>query len=246
MKRLQFYIVLMLLMQAGLFLFGQTKTPAVKPVPQQVLKDTLRYKKNPTYALQQAMFDIYKTRQADVVMFGNSLTHGAAWNELLGRSNVVERGIPADGLYGYEARINSIYKLNPKIVFIMGGLNDIYSWTPVEDIFAVYIRIIKGLKSKNIIPVIQSTTYATKTYGKDWGGTPEGNFGRNREVDKLNKLLSDYARKNNIDYVDINSLTATKDGFLNPDLTYDGIHFKAEAFKIWGHEIDKVLIKHRL
>jgi len=34
-------------------------------------------------------------------MLGNSITHGAAWNELLGRSNVVERGISSDVLRGY-------------------------------------------------------------------------------------------------------------------------------------------------
>lgn len=192
------------------------------------------------------MFDIYKTRQADIVMLGNSLTHGAAWNELLGRSNVVERGIPGDVLYGFEARINSIYKLNPKIVFIMGGLNDVYNWTPVEDIFAVYTRILAGLKSRNIIVVIQSTTYTAKAYGKDYGGTPEGNFGRNREVDKLNKLLSDYAKRNNIDYIDVNAFTSGKDGFLRPEVAYDGIHFKAEGFKIWAREVEKILEKYKL
>jgi lysophospholipase L1-like esterase len=246
MKNFKLYKALILSVIAVMFICSQLTAQASKTALPQALKDTLRYKKNLTYPLQQAMFDIYKTRHADIVMFGNSLTHGAAWNELLGRSNVVERGIPADGLYGYEARLNSIYKLTPKVVFIMGGLNDIYSWTPVEDIFAVYVRILKGLKSKNIIPIIQSTTYAAKNYGKEWGGTPEGNFGRNREVDKLNKLLSDYAKKNNIDYIDINSLTATKDGFLNPDLTFDGIHFKAEAFRIWGREVEKVLTKYKL
>ena len=220
--------------------FSQNSKTALPP------KDTLRFRSNPVYSLQQTMFDLYKTRQADIVMLGNSLTHGAAWNELLGRSNVVERGIPGDVLYGFESRINSIYKLNPKIVFVMGGLNDIYNWTPVEDIFAVYLRILSGLKSKNIIPVIQSTTYTTKTYGKDWGGTPEINSGRNREVDKLNKLLSEYAKINNIDYIDINTLTSGNDGFLRPELTYDGIHFKSNAFRIWAQEVEKVLVKHKL
>ena len=221
-------------------MFPQNSKSALPP------KDTLRYRSNPTYLLQQSIFDLYKTRQADIVMLGNSLTHGAAWNELLGRSNVVERGIPADGLYGYEARLSSIYKLNPKIVFIMGGLNDIYNWTPVEDIFAVYIRILTGLKSKKIIPVIQSTTYAAKAYGKDYGGTPEGNFGRNREIDKLNKLLLDYAKRNNIDYIDVNTLTSGKDGFLRPELAYDGIHFKADGFRIWAREVEKILVKYKL
>ena len=209
-------------------------------------KDTLRYLNNPLYPLQRSMFDLYKTRHADIVMFGNSLTHGAAWNELLGRPNVVERGITSDVLYGFEARINSILKLSPKIVFIMGGLNDIYNWTPVNDIFDVYVRILKALKSKNVITVIQSTTYSAKTWGKDYGGTPEVNSGRNREVDKLNALLSDYAKRNNIDYIDVNALTAGKDGFLRPELAYDGLHFNSDGYRIWAREVEKVLLKYKM
>lgn len=226
-----------------LALFSVTQILAQNTKP---INDTLRYKANPNYPLQSAMFDLYKPRQVDIVMFGNSLTHGAAWNELLGRPNVVERGITSDILYGFEARLNSIYKLRPKIVFIMGGLNDIYNWTPVTEIFSVYVRIINALKAKNIIVVIQSTTYSSKNYGKDYGGSPEGNFGRNREVDKLNKLLSDYARKNNLSYIDLNSLTAGKDGFIRPELTWDGIHFKAEGYRIWAREVEKVLAKYNL
>ncbi len=209
-------------------------------------RDSLRYKSNPVYAEQIDMYNIYKTRQADIVMLGNSLTHGAAWNELLGRPDVIERGIPGDGLDGFASRMNYVYKLNPKIVFIEGGVNDVYNWEPVEDIFRTYVRIIEGLKAHKIIPVIQSTTYAAKDYGKSFGLKPESNFGRNREIDKLNKLLSDYAKRNNIDYIDLVSKIATKDGFMRPELTIDGIHFKAQAFKIWAEEVESVLAKHRI
>jgi lysophospholipase L1-like esterase len=221
---------------------------ANQPIARQLSaqQDTLKYKNNANYVLQMDLFNAYKTRHADIVMLGNSITHGAAWNELLGRSNVVERGIPSDVLMGYCARINDIYKLNPKIVFIMGGLNDVYNWTPVEEIFTVYVRIINGLKARKIIPVIQSTTYASRNYGKDYGGTPETNKDRNREIDKLNKLLSDYARKNSIEYIDLNSLIAGKDGYLKPELTWDGVHYRAETYKIWSREVEKVLTKFKL
>lgn len=208
--------------------------------------DSLKYKSNPVYAIQTAMYDIYQTKQANIVMLGNSLTHGAAWNELLGRTDVVERGIPSDILQGYAARMNYVYKLHPKIVFIMGGLNDIYSWIPVEETFSTYVKIIEGLRVRNIIPVIQSTTYAAKFYGKEFGLTAESNFGRNREVDKLNKLLADYAKRNNIDWINFIPHIATPDGYLRTELTIDGIHFRAAAYKIWAAEVEKVLAKHNL
>ncbi|MEG8990805.1 GDSL-type esterase/lipase family protein [Ignavibacteria bacterium 4148-Me] len=208
--------------------------------------DTEKYKTNPNYNLQISMFEIYKTKQADIVMLGNSLTAGANWSELLGRPNVVARAIPGDILPGFYARLNYIFRLNPKIVFILGGLNDIYNWTPVEEIYYNYIRIITALQTKGIIPVIQSTTYAAKDYAKDFGGTPEINAGRNREVDKLNKLLYEYAKKNKIDYIDINSKLSTGDKFLRPDVTWDGVHLNAEGYKIWAEEVEKILIKYKM
>ncbi|MFA3784155.1 GDSL-type esterase/lipase family protein [Melioribacteraceae bacterium 4301-Me] len=212
----------------------------------QVQVDSTRYKLNPNYQLQLRLYDIYKTKQADIVMLGNSLTHGVNWNELLGRSNVVERGIPSDVLDGFLARMSYIYRLKPKICFILGGINDIYNWTPVERIYFNYVRIINGLKKAGIKPVIQSTVYAGKNWGKDWGLTPENNRNRNLEVDKLNNLLLEYARKNNIDYIDLNSKMSTSDHFLRPELTWDGVHFNAEGFKIWGNEVERVLEKYNL
>lgn len=208
--------------------------------------DSLRYKNNPLYGIETGKYDIYKTKQANIVMLGNSITHGAVWNELLGRPDVVERGIPSDILQGFAARMNYIYKLHPKIVFIMGGLNDIYNWTPVDEVFPIYIKIIEDLKARNIIPVIQSTTYATKYYGKEHGLTAESNFGRNREVDKLNKLLEDYAKLNNIDFIDLIPKIETADHYLRADLTIDGVHFNASAYKIWAEEVEKILAKHNL
>ncbi|MBS3945412.1 MAG: hypothetical protein KGZ42_07935, partial [Melioribacter sp.] len=91
----------------------------------QQFKDTLKYRTNPNYELQTKMFGLYKTSQADIIMLGNSLTAGANWGELLGRSNAVGRGIPGDIIQGYNVRVNDILKLKPKIVFVLGGLNDI-------------------------------------------------------------------------------------------------------------------------
>jgi lysophospholipase L1-like esterase len=216
--------------------FSQQKSPA---------PDTLRYKQNPLYSQMLSLYDVYKPRQVDIIMLGNSLTHGASWNDLLGRPSIIEMGIPSDVLRGYIARVNYVLLHKPKIVFIMGGLNDIYNWTPVEDIFKVYTRLINELRSKNIAVVIQSTTYAARNYGKEYGGTPESNAGRNREVDKLNKLLSDYAKNNKLDYIDLLPLI-TRAGYLKDELSWDGLHFRAEAYQLWGREVEKILQKYRL
>lgn len=208
--------------------------------------DSLIYKNNPNYETQTELYKIYKTRSAKIVMLGNSITQGADWGELLDRPYVVQRAVPGDILSGFLARMDFIHKLNPKIVFILGGINDIYSWIPVETVFANYVKILEDLKARNIIPVIQSTLYSAKSWGKDFGGTPEINAGRNREVDKLNAMLKDYAAKNKIDFIDLNSQMKTDDDFLRPELTLDGLHLKAGGYKIWAAEVEKILRKYHM
>ena len=204
------------------------------------------YKSNENYTLQIELYDIYKIQQADIVMLGDSRTHGANWNELLGRTSVIERGITMDILEGMAARMNYIYKLKPKICFINGGINDVFAWVPVDKIFQTYTAVIMGLKARNIIPVIQSCMFAAKDYGKAWKATPEIIKGRNNDLESLNKMLADYAKKNNIDYIEINSKLITSDNYLRPELTWDGLHFRAAAYKIWADEVDKILRKYKL
>ncbi len=235
----------------GLFFLSSFKTNVAK-VTSPIEADTAIYLRNTNYGRQIALFKLNKLKHADIVMLGNSLTHGANWNELLGRQSVVEEGIVSDVVEGFYHRMKYVYKLKPKIVFILGGLNDIYNWTPVEEIYKNYIKIINGLKLRRIIPVIQLTTYATGYYAKDWlkKTHPEINAknynnGRNNEVDKLNRLLRNYAKVNHIDLIDLNSKTR-RGHFLKREITLDGVHFNDKGYKIWVKEINKILKKYKL
>jgi lysophospholipase L1-like esterase len=205
------------------------------------------YLANPIYKQQTELYDVYKIQQADVVMLGDSRTQGAAWNELLNRTNVIGRGIESDILDGYAKRMNYIYKLKPKVCFVSGGVNDLYSGAYTNDqVYQAFINIISDLKAKKVIPVIQAIVCVGRDWGKAWNITPNDNKMRNTDISKINKMLSDYAKKNNIEFLDINPKMQTIDGFLRPELTWDGIHFRAAAYKIWGEEVEKVLNKLKI
>ena len=195
------------------------------------------YLKNANYIVQIGMFNQFKTSQADVVMLGNSLTYNANWNELLGRKNIANRGIASDITTGYLQRLSYVYRLKPKICFIEGGVNDVYANYSASDIFFNYTKIIDTLRAHQIIPIIQSTLFVASKREKSQT--------KNEEIRKLDKLLFEYARKQAIKYLDINSLVS-QNGFLKNDLTYDGIHLNAEGYSFWVPEVEKVLIKYGL
>lgn len=226
----QIFIILILILSVQNF-FGQN--------------DTASYLLNPNYKIKLDLYDIYRTRSANIVMLGNSITDGADWSELLGRKDVISRGIVSDNTEGYLNRLQNVIKLNPKIVFILGGINDIYSWVPVEKIYNNYVNIISRLRAAGITPVIQSTLYTAENWGERWNLTPEINADRNKEVDKLNELLKEFAAQNNIEFIDLNSLLS-QGNFLNNEFTLDGIHLNANAYKIWALEIEKILLKNDL
>ena len=59
------------------------------------IKDKYTYDKNYLYQVRKDQHMSYKI-QADIVMLGDSMTEFAEWNELLGRNDVVNRGIRGD------------------------------------------------------------------------------------------------------------------------------------------------------
>jgi lysophospholipase L1-like esterase len=195
------------------------------------------YLRNTNYGIQLGMYDLFASTQADVVMLGNSLTFNANWNEILNRSNIANRGIASDITSGYLHRLGYVTRLNPKLCFIEGGVNDLYSNDSVKNIVRNYADIIDSLQSHHIVPVIQSTLFVGAKY-------PHARE-KNKQIQTLNTWLIAYALKNGIEFLDINHLVS-KDGFLRSDLTYDGIHLNARGYALWAPEVGKVLAKHNL
>jgi lysophospholipase L1-like esterase len=195
------------------------------------------YLQNENYEVQIEMYKHFKSSQFDVVMLGNSLSYYANWNELLGRTNIANRGIVSDITTGYLHRLGFVYQLNPKLCFIEGGVNDVYANYSAKEVFRNYSKIIDTLRAHRIIPIIQSTLFVASRR--------ENSVEKNKEIQKLDELLADFAQKHSIEYLGINSLVS-QNGFLRDDLTYDGIHLNAKGYSLWIPEVEKILIKHGL
>lgn len=201
------------------------------------VRDTAQYLKNPNYLKRIEEIKKSDTKQANIVMLGNSITYGADWKVLLGRKDVVGQGIVSDILEGFANRLEYVYRLNPKIVYILGGINDIYSWIPNDVILKHYSFIISELKSRNIKPVIQSVIYA----GKKWNNSEE----RNPIVKNFNRSLRMFAIKNDVEFIDLN-IILSKNGFLKPEFTNDNLHLNEKGYKEWANLIKKSLQKNEL
>jgi len=160
------------------------------PQNKTIEKDSSLYLQNPNYFIQTELYNVYRMKHAKIVMLGNSITHGANWNELLNRNDVVEMGISGDYTSGYLMRLEYVYKLKPDVCFVMGGINDLYYGKKVNEVFQNIVRITDSLKFHNIKIVLQSALFVKN--GSPFLETI------NERVDSLNIYLKKYASENNI------------------------------------------------
>lgn len=168
----------------------------------------------------------------NIVMLGNSITKGCNWKALLNRVDIAERGVVSDQLVGFKKRIPYIFKLNPKVIFIEGGINDIYNDTPVLTIYQNYLELISSIQARGIKVVLQSILYVNPKWKKA--------IKNNVTVEILNDMLSKYCKVNNIPYIDLNK-HYSEDKILKDEYTRDGLHLYPDAYVKWGEEISKTL-----
>ena len=104
--------------------------------------------------VQENLDKIYSNniQKSDIVFLGNSITKGVDWNELLGL-NISNQGVGGETTEQMLKRIDNVLGEEPKHVFIMSGINDLYKGLSVDDIYKIYIELIEVL-SRQMTDVI--------------------------------------------------------------------------------------------
>ncbi|RBQ27962.1 GDSL-type esterase/lipase family protein [Aliarcobacter vitoriensis] len=187
---------------------------------------------DPYYKHKVSQFEVLMDKNSDIttMMLGDSITDEGEWSELLG-FKVHNRGISGDTTDGVLDRLKTV-SANVKQVFIMIGVNDIMRGKSAEYVFENYKKIIKYLQEKDIKIVIQSTLYI--------GESRKQNF--NSKIEKLNKDLKEFAKNNQIIFIDLNPIF-TKNKTLLKEFTYDDLHLNGKSYILWSNELKKITTK---
>jgi lysophospholipase L1-like esterase len=209
--------------------------------------DSTYYLNNPVYGFETSMYKLNKLRNPDIVIFGDSHVQGAQWSELLGNYKIINRGVSGDDTFGMKKRLPDVVKLNPKIVVIEGGINDVYNWVPNQTILNNLEYIIRTLKANKIKVIVTSIIFAGKRWGENWIKTHnpelnvvEYNKGRNEVVKQLNRELKKFCKRNNVKFLDLNP-SLTSGGFLKKSYSRDELHLNAKGYKIWAQKLQNIL-----
>ena len=175
------------------------------------------------YTTKRNVEELVPVTRRNIVMLGNSLTERGFWSEYFPDKRVLNRGIGGDRIVGMLARLDPI---------IMAGVNDlVFTDISNEDLLGQYERMLDIIadKSPRTKVYIQSALPVDESRG-------ESLKGKNVRIAEFNALLQKAAAARGLQYIDIWSSMA-ENGQLPEKYHFDGIHLKADGYKVW---IDKI------
>ena len=190
------------------------------------------------YEFEAQLYKSYPHSTKDIVFLGNSLTDRADWNELLGMSNVHNRGISGDITFGVLQRLDEVIDGHPAKVFILIGINDVSRNILDSFIFKNYETIIDRIKAgsphthiyfQTLLPVNNEFTQFKNHYNKD------------EHILWLNEKIKMLGKEKNITVIDLYPHVLNDQNKLDKKYTLDGLHVNAEGYKVWAEILKKYL-----
>ena len=192
------------------------------------------------YKSQNKQLKSSKNKENRVVFMGNSITE--LWlnihPEFFNDKNYINRGISGQTTPQMLIRFRQdVIDLSPLIVVILAGINDIAENTgpsSIEMIENNIISMVELAKCNNIQVILCSVLPAEK-------------FPWSRKINpaeivvNLNQKIKDYAKKNNIIYVDYFSEMANKNNGMKEGLANDGIHPNKSGYLIMEPLLEKAI-----
>lgn len=175
-----------------------------------------------------------------IVYFGDSITENwsAVCPEFFIGKTYINRGISGQTTQQMLLRFRSdVIELNPKIVVILAGTNDIAENTgptTLEMVLGNLISMCELAKANNIKVILCSVLPA---YDYPWkpGLEPA------EKIETLNSMILKYAKTNNIAYVEYYSAMVDHQKGLKSIYSKDGVHPNKEGYRVMGPIIETTI-----
>lgn len=174
--------------------------------------------------------------KADIVFFGDSLTYYGDFSSAFPDKVVCNLGLRGDTIQGMIKRVEQIESLEPKVVYLMAGINDI-SDKSTNSFGRIYEKLI--LKLQLLCPkaeiVIQSLLPVNDLeYSISCS---------NGQIIEVNKKLFRLSQKHGLSFIDLYNVYCENDR-LPCTLTVDGIHLLNSSYVHWYKTLNNTLLNH--
>lgn len=194
------------------------------------------YELNRNYQSSRELFRLYHRETDDILVLGDSHVRLVAWDELLGRRDVISRGIDGDTVAGVRARLADDKDSTPRAVILIIGINDVLRGLAVAELrkdFSLLINEARVAWPRAKLLAVSVPPVAS------W---VERQAQRNQTVKQINAWLREAPESRaQAEFIDLAGNISDQAGVLRQEMTMDGIHLSAAAY-----ECLRVLLNERL
>jgi lysophospholipase L1-like esterase len=177
-----------------------------------------------------------------IVLLGDSLTEFNSWLNLGEIGSVINQGIAGDTSMGVWCRVKGVASLNPTIIVLQVGINDLSQGIPPADVAQTHLRIWADLACQAPTgKLIVCTLMPIREENFGWS-IPGFN---NQTIRDTNALIKELAQEKNLVTLDLYPLVAEDDGELPKRMTYDGVHLTKLAYDIWESALKELLLNNQ-
>ncbi|MGZ0017625.1 GDSL-type esterase/lipase family protein [Yeosuana sp. AK3] len=164
----------------------------------------------------------------DIVFLGNSITENAGdWSKRFNNPKAKNRGIAGDTTDGVLARLGELTYCEPKQVFILIGINDLFRDDMTsEKVYENILKIVNQIHEKS-----SNTTIFVHTI------LPTNTVKIKEKIQITNTLLRNAASKNPYQLIELHTEFTDNDGLMNMQLSNDGVHLNETGYRIWMKKI---------
>lgn len=183
-----------------------------------------------------------------IVFLGNSITEGGGdWNKRFKIKNIINRGISGDFTSGILARLDEVTYFQPKAVFLLIGINDIFGINDPrispDYVFKQINKIASIINTKSpktelfiqtILPVDENK------YLKVKGFYPTHNKPLPEKIIAINTKLLNYSHKN-YSVINLYEYFIDENNDVKGFLFKDGVHLNEEGYKLWTKILEEYI-----
>ena len=193
------------------------------------------------YRDEDARLSPPKNGENRVVFMGDSITDfwGRQRGSFFPGKPYVNRGISGQTTPQMLVRFRpDAVNLQPKVVVILAGTNDIAGNTGPESLADIENNLssMADLAKANKIAVVLATVTPVCDYIK-----PQTQRRPPAEIVKLDDWIKQYAGQNGLTLLDYYSAMVDDHGMLKKDLTFDGLHPNAAGYEVMGPLAEKAI-----
>ncbi|MEP6944609.1 MAG: GDSL-type esterase/lipase family protein [Acidobacteriota bacterium] len=172
-----------------------------------------------------------------VVFFGDSITDSWKLDSYFPGLPYINRGISGQSTYHMLLRFRAdVINLQPKVVVVLAGTNDISSTTEQDKMATIESNITSmvDLAHANGINVVIASVTPVSDYNKDASGRPiiRTALRPPGQINELNTFIRQLCVKRGLVYLDYFSSMANDKGLLKEDIGKDGLHPNDKGYAV--------------